>query len=443
MTFAEVPPGPPTIDPGDRRIQVDLYEADNETLVGRLTTDLAGSRTWTDVLNELGDASLDVPLYVPAEDWSAMVPNAEAYDLTRGRVLRFSLDGTDRFAAVIRPRRQSSVSASQLEAGLTRSVQARGLLSEWDRAVMPPAPGAELFPGGDTRHFGWMSKEADTNSLDVPSILRPVFSAGYDHPEPWVDAFGAVFSASGHRYFIYDQELSEQTAVSVHMAFGDQGNAWLNGVPMGSGAQPPESSWPTTRHGGALLPAGVHRWAFEVEGLAGATDPRWTATCFQVNDATTGQMRGDTILWRTGYVTGTTPYPWKASTAAQGPTVKQMIRSVLQQVQTEQEKLLDWELDGEDDTVDANGNPLDTIAHLPIPIGQPLASGFLLQLAKSWCDLEVPPGPGKLLKVYRWRERGTFATAPGDGPIYSDARFCPVEGRLPNLLELTHEERDA
>lgn len=443
MTFAEVPPGPPAIEPTARPIQVDLYESDNITLVGRLATDIAGSRSWTDVLNELGDASLTVPLWVPAEDWSEMIPNSEAYDLTRGRVLRFSLDGEDRFAAVIRPRRQTSVTAAQLDAGTTRTVRCRGLLSEWDQAVMPPAPGAELFPGGDVRHFGWMSKEAVVSSMSAPTISRPVFADGYPHPEPWVDAFGGVFSAATHRYFIHDQTLATETAVSVHMAFGDQGTVWLNGVPMGSGAQPPDSSWGTTRHGGALLPAGTHRWAFEIEGLPGAAEPRWTATCFEVNDATTGQMRGDTILWRTGYEFGSTPYPWKASATPVGPTVKQIIRSVLGHVQSEQGRLLDWELYGGDDTVDANGNPLDGIAHLPVQIGSKLASGFLMQLAKSWCDLAVPPGPGKVLKVYRWRERGTFATSPSSMPTYSDARFAPVEGRLANVLSLTHEERDS
>lgn len=442
MIFAEVPPGPPAIPPGERRIQVDLYEADNVTLVRRLTTDIAGSRSWTDALNELGEASLTVPLWVPAEDWSMMIPNPDAYGLTRGRVLRFSLDGADRIAAVIRPRRQTSVSAAQLEAGATRTVRAKGLLAEWDGAVMPPAPGAELFPGGETRHLGWMSKEAPTSGMSTPAVLRPVFSDGHPHPEPWVDAFGAIYSASSNRYFVFDQTLATETAVSVHMAFADQGTVWLNGVPMGSGAQPPESSWGTTRHGGAILPAGVHRWAFEIEGLPGASDPRWTATCFEVNDATTGQMRGDTILWRTGYITGTTPYPWKASAAPQGPTVKEIIRSVLTQVQAEQGKLLDWELYGSDDTVDAVGNPLDRIAHLPMPIGAALATGFLLPLTKAWCDLEVPPGPGKVLKVYRWRERGSFAQST-PGPVYSDALFAPVEGRLPNLLSLTHEERDS
>ena len=151
-------------------------------------------------------------------------------------------------------------------------------------------------------------------------------------------------------------------------------------------------------------------------------------------------MNGDTILWRTGYITGVDPYPWKASATPQGPTVKQIIRSALTQVQAEQGRLLDWTLFDDDDTVDANGNPLDRISHVPFPVGCKMGSDFLIGLAKSWCDL-APPTSGKALKVYRWRERGNYHTAPAAPPIFSDAIFSPVDGRLPNILDLVHEER--
>lgn len=439
---ATITPMPAAIEPPDRPIQVAVYEADNLTHVADLTTDITGSREWLDELLGLGSAQLDMPMYVTAEDLSDVVPNDELALLTRGRVLRFSLDGTDRFAAIIRPRRQTSVT-TQGEAGQVRSVMCKGLLSDWDRAVLPPAPGAELFKGGDTRHFGWMSKEADVTDLDEPTVLRAVFASGTPHPDPWIDAFGSVFDASTHRYFILDLEIEEEKSTSTHMAFGDQGQVWLNSVPMGQGDDPPKSSYEQTRHGGAKLPAGVHRFGFDVQGLPGAAEPKFAATCFEINDPTTGQMSGDTILWRTGYITGTTLWPnWKASATAQGPTVKQIIRSVLAQVVTEQGRLGDWAIYGDDDTLDANGNPLDRIGHLPFPTGVTLGTYFLLKLAAAWCDLAVSV-TGKTLYVYRWGERGTYATNPDVMPIYSDRRFAPVDGRLANILSLTHEERAA
>lgn len=442
MSFAELIPLPDPRDPPSRRITVSLYEADNVTKVMDLTTDTG--RDWTDVIDDLGTANLTVPLFVPAEEVDGIVAdmaqNPEWAALTRGRVLRFALDGTDRFPAVIRPRRQTSVSSTHDQAGLTRSVSCYGLLSEWDRAVLPPSQGAELFAGGDTRHFGWMSKEADIADLESPVILREVFRAGYPHPSPWIDAFGAVFSAASHRYFIFDQTTLTEKSYSVHLAAADQVAVWLNGVPMGQGKLPPESSWLKTLHGGAKLPTGTHRWGFDVQGLVGQPDPRWTATCFTVNDATTGVMNGDTIDWRTGYITGTTPYPWKASALAEGPTVKRIIRRVLEQVQTEQGLLTDWVIDGDDDYLDSNGNEMDRIGHLPFQIGVSLAKGFLLPLAKAWCDLAVDVA-GKKLYVYRFQGRGSFHLSPDTVPVFSDAVFSPVDGRIPNILSLTHEER--
>lgn len=437
---------PPAVDPPLRPIQLELYEADNVTKVADLTTDITGTREWTREIpgiGRFGSGSFAIPLYVTSEDLSEMVPNGEVALLTRGRVVRFYRDGQLRFSAIIRPRKQTSVSAKGYS-DLRRSLQMQGLLSEWDRAVMPPAPGAEFFPGGDVRNFGWMSKEADVSALDEPDILRAVFAGGHSHPDPWIDAFGSVFDASTHRYFVFDQDVQEIQAplsLSAHLAADAQINVWLNSCPMGSGVAPPESSWLETLHGAAKLPAGAHRWGFEVQGLPDSAEPRWCATSYEINDATIGQMLGDTILWRTGYVTGTTLWPgWKASATAQGPTAKQIIRSVLTDIQTQQGLLLDWSIDGADDTIDSNGNPLDRIAHVPFPVGCKGGSDFLLGMAKAWCDL-APADEGKVLKVWRWRERGTYAQNPPSPPVFSDDRFAPVGGRLANVTSLEHEER--
>lgn len=440
---ATMVPGPPAVDPAERPIQLRLYESDNTTFIANLTTDVTGTREWTRELpgiGQFGSSSFSMPLYVTDDDLSQMVPNGEVAMLTRGRIVRFYRDDQLRFSAVIRPRRQTSVSTRGY-GELKRTLRMQGLLSEWDRAVLPPVDGAEFFSGGDVRNFGWMSKEADVSTLDTPDILRAVFSAGHSHPDPWIDAFGSVFDASSHRYFIFDQELDDPLSLSCHLAAADQINVWLNSCPMGSGAEPPESSWIETLHGAAKLPAGMHRWGFEIQGLPDSPEPRWAATAYEINDATTGQMLGDTTLWRTGYITGTTLWPgWKASATAQGPTAKQIIRSVLTDIQTQQGLLLDWSIDGADDTIDANGNPLDRIAHVPFPVGCKGGTDFLLGMAKAWCDL-APTEDGKTLKVYRWRERGTFATNPEIMPVFSDDRFAPVEGRLANVTSLEHEER--
>lgn len=428
-------PTPPVFEPADRRIQVDIYEADNETFVRRLTTD--SGREWTDELNAAGSASLTVPLYVPNDELTAMVPNPDSQALTRGRFARYSLDDTPRFAALIRPRRQTSVSRGR-HRNLTRSIKANGLLAEWRLAKMPPPPAGFSFDV-DERNWGWMCAQNDLGFADdVTTIARPTFAPDAAHPEPWVDAFGGVFE--GFRYYWFDFDPDEALSMSMHLAF-IQGRVWLDGVPMGQGDSPPSNNWPDTRHGGAALADTLHRFAFDITDLGGS-DARLTATAYQVNDPTTGAMNGDTILFRTGYVTGTTPYPWKASNDPGGPTIKQIIRQFKTEVAADQGLLGDVTIVGGDDTLDANGNALDRIADFPTPLTMD-GEKFLEACAAVHCDLAFSPD-GKDLSVYRWRERGTFHTDPGTVPIFFDDIFSPLVDpgdRLQNIIELDHEER--
>ena len=418
---AEVPPA--------RRITVDIFESDNVTKVATLETD--GSREWTDELNDVGSASLSVPLHV--EGGAA---NPEVDMLTRGRIAGFNLDGEPRFAALIRPRRQTSV-AARGHAALSRQVNCQGLLGEWARAKVPPPPGAFPFDV-TTRHWGWMSLQNDlSHASTLSTITRPTFAPGYEHPEPWIDAFGGV--VSGYRYWWYDYTPTDPLAMSMHLAFV-QARAWLNSVPAGEGEPPPKSNWGDTRHFGARLAATTNRFAFDVQDLGGG-DARLTATAYEINDPETGRMQGDTILFCTGYVTGTTPFAWKMSNDPGGMTVKQILRQFLAEVSTDQGVLGEWEIDGADDFTDANGNSLDRIGDFPTTIGMG-GDELLRSLAAAHCDLAVsPPGAGKKLYVYRWRERGSFHLSPGVMPVFSDAIFAPVVGRMPNLSDLTHEER--
>lgn len=318
-----------------------------------------------------------------------------------------------------------------------------GLLSEWRRAVLPPAPGTEQF-SVDTRHFGWMSKENDISGMGAPTFLRPMFSDLGDYSAPWVDAFTELFDASSDRYFWFDDVVSSVVSVAGHFAFKDQGTVWLDSAPMGQGAQPPESSWPKTRHGGADLAVQTHRWAFDIQGLPDNSAPLFGAVIYEIIDDANGAIDGETIRFRTGYSTGTTVYPqWKSSSTPGGCTVLQMIKSVLAQVQDEQDVLTDWTIDDSegDGTVDSNGNAFDLIADAPFSIGMKL-DDWLIALAAAHCDLKVSV-TDKTLYVYRWRERGTFHSTPTDAPEFCGEHFgvSADPDRVPNIVQLTHQER--
>lgn len=421
----------------ERRITVDIYESDNATHVATLETDSA--REWTDELNAAGSASLQVPLYVPTGTGTGVEANPEADLLTRGRIAGFSLDGTPRFAAVIRPRRQTSISRDG-HRSLARSVAAQGLLSEWARAVVPPAPGAFAFDV-TTRRWGWMCDQNNLSFAASPStITRPVFGPGVEHPEPWIDAFGGVLD--GYRYWWFDFTTASAISLSLHVAF-IQARVWVNSVPAGEGDPPPKSNWENTWHVGMSLDAGTHRFALDIGDLGGS-DARFALTAYEIEDPETGRMNGDTILFRSGYSTGVTMYPWKASNTPGGVTAKQILRRFLTEADAQQGVLGDWTLYGADDTIDANGNPLPLIADFPIAVGA-TGEDLLRALTAAHCDIAVSaPGAGKVVFVYRWRERGTYHTNPGVVPVFFDDIFAPLvpsNGKAANLVELDHEER--
>jgi hypothetical protein len=433
-------PTPDPIDDEPYPITASLYEADNTTKVLDFATDVVGSRKFQVALNIADSGQLEVPV-LTSDDTTTTV-NSEATALQRGRIVRYAVDGTDYSAQVIRPREQTSIDSQGNEDAQRRSVATKGLLSEWRQAVLPPAPGTEDF-NIDTRHFGWMSKENDISGLGAPTFLRPMFSDLGDYSAPWVDAFTFLFDASTDRYFWFDDTVSSGLSVAGHFGFKDQGTIWLDSAPMGQGATPPESSWPKTRHGGAKLSAATHRWAFDIQGLPANTQPLFGAVIYEVVDASNGAIDGTTIRFRTGFSTGTTVYPqWKSSATPGGCTVTQMIQSVLAQVQDEQDLLADWTIDDPngDGTVDSNGNAFDLIADAPFSIGMKL-DDWLVALTAAHCDLKVSV-TGKTLYVYRWRERGTFHTTPTSAPTFSGEFFGAVSGRIPNIVELKHQERD-
>ena len=424
-------PGPAPYEPVERPIRCEVYESDNLTKVGDLTTDVTGSREFREELAGIagfGSGSLTVPTHV--ESGGVMVSNPECGWLQRGRIVRWSLDGEDREPFRVKPRRQSSVSPEGFP-GMSRTVQMEGILSEWDDAVLPPDPGA-TFSDGSSRRFGWMSREADTSGLSAPTVSRPVIESGYLMPDPWIDVFGAVFSTSSNRFFVLDQTVAAETMVAVDVAVADRVTIYLNGEVVGQTDLAPATAWDNTSRLLARIPAGTHRWAFSVESLPDQPEPRWTATCFALDSPETGHMNGGTILWRTGYSTGVTLYPWKAASTPWGVTAAQVIESVRAQVASEQGLLGDW-------TVTAVGS-LPLIPEVVFSKGAKCGTEFLIGMAKSWCDLSVAKS-GKTLYVHPWRERGNFHTSPGVMPVFSDDRFAPAPGVQANVSSLSHEER--
>lgn len=420
-------------------ISIDLYEADNDEFVGTFETDVIGSRSFQVAVNIADSGTFEVPLLTSTN--SATSVNGEASAMTRGRVVRYRLNGTDRSAQIIRPRTQTSIDSDGNEAAMRRTAATSGLLSEWGLGVLPPAPGTETF-NVDTRHFGWMSVENDISAMDTPDFLAPLFDPGEEHPEPWVDLFTIAYDVTSHEYFWFDLTVAAEVSVAFHVGFKDQGEVWLNSAPVGQGASPPESSWEKARHGGAKLAVGTHRFAFRVQALPDDAAPKFAVVCFEITDESTGRINGESILFRSGYETGSTPYDeWKASATPGGATVTQIVKSVLEQVQDEQDILAGWTVDdpAADGTEDSNGNAWPLIADAPFAIGTRL-DDWLIALTTAHCDVRVDVA-GKTLYLYRFREMGDFYTDPVSAPTFSGEKFGVVGGRIANIVSMVHEER--
>lgn len=428
----------------DFPISVALYDETNTTLVRSIDTAIIGSRRWQEVLNDKGSAGLQVPLRVPNGDRSAMVINPELTDLTRGRNLRFALDGTERFAAPIRARKQTSIAEASEDSfpddDQLRDVSCLGLLSDWDQTVVFPAPGAMNFPGADTRYFGWMSPEADISGLDSPAALRSL--QGGDHPDPALDPFASIIDASVYRYFLIDFTPDHDLSGVGQGTAWDTFQWWLQGAPWGTGALPPISSKSKMYHGSFDLKAGVtYRYGFDIQGLPGAPAPGFVFSAWEIDTPAEGNINvfnGDNLLFRTIYETGITPYGWKASVDPFGVTPDVIAGKHLTEAQG-RGRLGDW-------GIEVHGT-LGRIPIFPVTVGAK-GGDLLLKLASAYCDLGVSVA-GKTLHMYPWGQRGSFHTSPAAGvaPIYAGLEwgraFADAHDTTPNLAYLDHEERTA
>lgn len=436
---------PPFTEP-DYPISVSLYDSTNTTLVGALTTTIVGSRQWQDVLNDLGSAGLQVPLRVPNEDRTARIINPESTALARGQVLRFGLNGTERFSAIIRPRKQVSIAEASKgtapDSSQLREVTCQGLLSDWQTSCWFPSPGTFDFDGADTRHLGWMGPETDISGLDTPTTTRNPFAE--THPDPILDQFGVILDAGTYRYFLLDYTPDHDMETVTQMTAWDTFQWWLQSTPAGTGATPPASSKAKMYHGTASLRSGItYRFAWDVQGLPSAPETGLLASAWEILDPEDGNINafnGDDNLFRTSG----TDFGWKASVDPLGITAKKAIRIFLTEAQA-RGRLTDWTINGSDDSLDENGNTFDLIPDLPVQIGMK-GGDWLLKMAATWCDLEVSVA-GKTLYIYRWGERGTFHSNPdpGPAPIYAGLEygraFADDNDGVPNLAGLNHEER--
>ena len=148
-------------------VDLALYNTANTTLVDTLAN--AFDATWQDAVNEMGTFSFKLPL-----------TDSAVAACTFGRIVRFGLGGSARFAGVIDKVRPTPVNQGDEGGAESVTVSGRGMLVELDEAKTLPKPAAsdapgtiaDIFPPIDDRPMQWYGMNFDRSSGWVASTKR-------------------------------------------------------------------------------------------------------------------------------------------------------------------------------------------------------------------------------------------------------------------------------
>lgn len=177
--------GPPFEFPEDvRPITVQVYEQDNVTPVGALSSDRG--REWLDDLSQLGSYTIESKL-----------DHTDEALLTDTRVLRFCINEVPQWAGLVGPKNITIADPNGRKSGRVIGAAGPGLLAIFEDAVVLPELGfGRISP--DTRYFGWMSRYYDHdgwgNAVELkqqkdPDDSKPWYGAPKGWPDPdayWV-----------------------------------------------------------------------------------------------------------------------------------------------------------------------------------------------------------------------------------------------------------------
>lgn len=438
---ATITPAPPALTIPSSDITVSVYEADNETLVGSLTSSIGRRAQAT--IEPTGSGELRVP-YAAAADIALLTP---------GRMLRFAYKGEDVLSVPIKANTRRLVSKQGPKDEFLR-IAGPGHLNEWARPGVGLHPAAGMYGAKMTKRSigGWDDPGFDDSDWDDQTIVaESLFETKPPKAFPWPFT-SSIWGPDSKRRLLARRSAITLTATKALWMGGSAADAFkvgLNGVPVGDTGLPAGTDELLTSFAGEIttrwvpaVTAGDH--VITIEAIGG-TSARWVAfLAFALDNVDTAELNTSTYLCQTGYLSGgVTLEPWKVLTLDLDDPLPSMTDGwILAQILSEfqdQGWLEDWTLDF-DDELDSNGDPWEPQGALVVDIGR---SGLevLRQMAASRIDVHAPPH-GKVLRATKWQGRGNFADGTL-GPKYHAARWGVEEGRETTLLELevTEPER--
>jgi hypothetical protein len=375
---------------------------------------MAWARSWQEVLSDTGTGEVEM-----AND------DPQLAAIGFGAVLTFSVDDIARFSAIVEKKARQIVAQGE-EVDETTKLSGRGLLAEWEDAIVYPYGGAGVQPTSDTRTFSWASPDIEPEGwVDVIGLFRQserdlyAGSTLQGLPPGWpaeaVDAFWLwgmgdgdipvegphVPHPVGDNYFRSWVTVAEDGPYSIFVA-GDNGwDLYIDGMYFAGENFPGTEGYAALHRVDVELSAGPHLIAAKVTNFfAPGNNPRnWGGLLLAVFDNAGAEPNslGD-LIHMTSWGEAADPWAeaWKAlpypDSLAVWP-IGRVIRILLEEAQA-RGQLVDWEL-GFTDTTDSRGNAWPKAAEVSFSVGLDLLSA-LRQLAETYIEFRASATQRKL-----------------------------------------------
>lgn len=389
-------------------ITAELYESDNVTKVRDLNADF--HREFQDLPSRAGSHTVSVDV----DD------AAQLADCSFGRLVRYSIDGYLAWTGRIEEPDITTIAEDE-EIEEIALIAGRGYAAEWDDCRVYPPLGVDGLPTTQTRYFGFMDPNYDSNGWANAVSVRPVRdSQGRYHPpknwpfhegDHWIWSRGpALTQPLGSSYFVHWFLVADECTAVAAITADDGFDFWLDGSPIFIDTEPaPAETWRDTYSAGVRLTPGWHYIAIRAENyhrdfpdqflnIAGVVCNVWKV------DPSTGLP---SIL-----LTQTSGTGWKCvdyPAQAPGMTAGHILTILWNEERVRSgSPLADWTLDF-DPWTDSAGNPWPTLPLVSFACGTTSLLQVLEKLSEAFIDWRVMPGQKRL---QMW-VKGTTTVASG------------------------------
>lgn len=408
------------------RLTVEAWNAANTSLVATLPATF--NRQFQDEYSDTGSASVTAL----ASDTASL----------SAKVLRFKVGDVYAFSSRVEQKRWRTVADGE-EADQTVTLTGRGILSEWDDAIVFPYGGINARPISDSRGFAWWSPELSTagwpNATTLYSGVTDQVRTVPPIPDPWIAPAGWPANDNSGADWIWSRYAGGGTpaGISLFRSTFTSGNeriavfytaqsrarVWIDGISIADWTSSPnEESFTFAHRATPLLTSGTHTIAVEADTQA------WTPAIPNTSRGallvavyggggsgatynSSSRLLGSSASWKC------LDYPVKYP----APSPGKILSTLLSEAQA-RGALTGWTL-GCTDTADSAGQPWGDTDAFVFRVGQTYLE-CLRQMADASIEFRAR-NVGKVLDVWR---KDTVTVASGE-------TFSTGNGNLTQLEE--------